>query len=141
MNYNIDELYDLLMWDSQLSKEENEAKEKKGIDAAQQIKNLYPFIQPIVAPPGHSKMVWEGCAKIVAARSDEELEPFMYKLLEWIQDLNWPGARIIYERLAQMPFHTIESPFKHSRIEAEQTKDTDWLEALDYLYEKITKKA
>ena len=141
MNYSIDELYDLLMWDNQLSLEENAVKEQKGIDAAKNIKNLFPFIRPIIVPHEKSKMVWGSCAKVVAMRSDEELEPFMFMLIEWIQDLNWPGAMIIYNRLTQIPYNTIEFAFKHSRIKAEQTNDSCWLDVLDDLYEVIMKKA
>lgn len=133
MNYSIDEIYDLLMWDNQLSDEENEAKAQKGIEAARQIQNLFPFIQPIVVPPKKSKSLWEPCAKIIAMRSDEELQPFMFILFEWIADLNWPGALIIYERLTQMPYTAIEPALRFSRIRAEQTHDSGWLSVLDDL--------
>ncbi len=133
MNYSIDELYNLFMWDNQLSDEENEAKAQKGIDAAKQIKNLFPFIQPIIVPPEKSKSVWEPCAKVVSMRSDEELQPFMFQLLEWIADPNWPGALIIYERLTQMPYASIESALRFSRIRAEQAHDSSWLSMLNDL--------
>lgn len=141
MTYSIDELYDLFMWDNQLSNEENANKAQKGIEAAKQLKNLFPFMQPTIAPPEKSKMVWEPCAKVVAMRNDEELKPFLFMLLEWIQDLNWPNALIIYDRLSQMPYHTIEFAFKHSHIKAEQTNDSCWLDVLDDLYEDIMQKA
>ena len=51
MQYSIDEIYDLFMWDTQRSDEENEAKMQKGIDSAKQIKNIFPFMQPILASP------------------------------------------------------------------------------------------
>lgn len=73
-------------------------------------------------------------------RSDEELLPYMFMLLEWLQDINWPGALIIYDRLTQMPYSSIEFAYKHTRIIAEQTKDTCWLGALDDLYEDIISK-
>ena len=116
-------------------------KAQKGINAATQIKNLFPFMQPIIVPPEKSKLVWEPCAMVIAMRSDKELEPFLFMLLEWIQDLNWPGAMIIYNRLTQIPYNTIEFAFKHSRIKAEQTNDVCWLDVLDDLYEDIIKKA
>ena len=141
MHYSIDEIYNLFMWDNQLSYEENEVKAQKGIDAARQIQNLFPFMRPIVIPPEKSKLVWEPCAKVVAMRSDKELEPFLFMLLEWIQDLNWPGAIIIYNRLTQIPYNTIEFAFKHSRIKAKQMNDSCWLAVLDDLYEDMTKKA
>ena len=141
MNYSIDEIYNLLTWDNQLSHEENETKAKKGIEAAQQIKNLFPFIQPIIVPPEASKRVWESCAKVVAMRSDEELEPFLIMLLEWIQDLNWPGALTIYDRLSQIPYQTIKFAYAYSRKKAEDTSDQYWMEVLEELYEEIMQKA
>ena len=133
MHYGIDEIYQLFMWDNQLSIEENEINEQKGIDAAKQIQNLFPFMQPIVVPPEKSKSVWEPCAKVVAMRSDEELRPFIFKLLEWIEDPNWPGALIIYERLTQMPYAAIEPALQFSRKQAQQRNNSVWLAMLDDL--------
>lgn len=140
MQYSIDEIYALFMWDSQLSDDENNAKVQKGIDAAKQIQNLFPFMQPIVIPPEKSKLAWEPCARVIAARSDEELLPYMFMLLEWLQDLNWPGALIIYERLKEIPFTSIEFAYKHSHIKAKQTNDTCWLGYLESLYADMIEK-
>ena len=133
MHYGIDEIYQLFMWDNQLSVEENEINELKGIDAAKQIQNLFPFMRPIVVPPEKSKSVWEPCAKVVAMRSDEELRPFIFKLLEWVEDPNWPGALIIYERLTQMPYAAIEPALQFSRKQAQQRNNSGWLAMLDDL--------
>ena len=130
MHYGIDEIYNLFMWDTQLSHEENEAREQIGIEAAKQIQNLFPFMQPIVVPPGNSKVVWEPCAKAVAMRSDEELLPFINLLLKWIADPNWPGALIIYERLTRMPYASIESKIRISCVFAERKHDSGWLSML-----------
>ena len=72
-------------------------------------------------------------------RSDEELQPFIFMLLEWLQDLNWPGALIIYNRVTQIPYDAIEFAFKHTRIKAEQTNDSCWLAVLDDLYKDMMK--
>ena len=133
MCYSIDEIYNLFMWNSQLSNEENEAKAQKGIDAAKQIKNLFPFMQPIILPPEKSKSVWEPCAKVIVMRSDEDLQPFIFQLLQWIADPNWPGALLIYNRLAQMPYTSIESALHFSRTRAERENDSGWLSMLDDL--------
>lgn len=140
MQYSIDEIYDLFVWDTQLSDDEYDARVQKGIDAAKQIKNLFPFMQPIIVPPEKSKMVWEPCAKIVAMRSNKELEPFLLMLLEWIQDLNWPGALIIYDRLAMIPFSTIEFAYNHIRAKAERANDSCWVDVLDNLYKDMMNK-
>ena len=133
MCYSIDEIYNLFMWNSQLSNEENEAKAQKGIDAAKQIKNLFPFMQPIILPPEKSKSVWEPCAKVIVMRSDEELQPFIFQLLQWIADPNWPGALLIYNRLTQMQYTSIESALHFSRTRAERENDSGWLSMLDDL--------
>lgn len=133
MKYSIDEIYDLFMWDTRLSDDKNEAKAQKGIDACKEIKNLYPFIQPIVVPPLKSKPIWEPCAKVISAHSDEELQPFIFKLLEWIADPNWPGALIIYDRLRQMSYAAIEPALQFSKIQAQRRNDSGWLAMLDDL--------
>ena len=69
----------------------------KGISLARDIETIVPFIQPLT--PKHNKNVWENCAKIIAERNDEELKPYLIELLEWLQDMNWPGAFCILNRL------------------------------------------
>ena len=133
MQYSIDEIYDLFVWDAQLSDEEYDARVQKGIVAAKQIKNLFPFMQPIILPPEKSKSVWEPCAKVIVMRSDEELQPFIFQLLQWIADPNWPGALLIYNRLTQMPYTSIESALHFSRTQAERENDSGWLSMLDDL--------
>ena len=55
------------------------------------------FILPL--HQGYNKNIWENCAKILASKSDETLEPYLEHLLEWVEDITWPGALIIVERL------------------------------------------
>ena len=52
------------------------------------------LILPPVAPSA-----WECCAQVLCKKSDMVLEPYLSGPLEWLQDLNWPGALIILERL------------------------------------------
>ena len=47
----------------------------------------------------YGKNVWENCAKALVKRDDKELEPHLIELLEWLQDMNWPGAFCILNRL------------------------------------------
>lgn len=69
----------------------------KGIALARSTETIIPFIQPLT--PKHNKNVWENCAVIIAEKSDEKLEPYLTELLEWLQDMNWPGAFRIMDRL------------------------------------------
>lgn len=71
--------------------------QSKGISLARNTETIIPFIQPLT--PKHNKNVWENCAVIISERSDEEIKPHLPEMLEWLQDMNWPGAFCILNRL------------------------------------------
>lgn len=71
--------------------------QSKGISLARNTETIIPFIQPLT--PEHNKNVWENCAVIIAEKSDEDLKPYLVELLGWLQDMNWPGAFCILNRL------------------------------------------
>ena len=134
MSLTIDDIYDLFAWDASFSNEEYNARVDRGIAEAGKLKNIYPFIQPIVAGR-NSKSVWEPCAKVIALKSDEELDDYMYRLLEWLQDMNWPGAEIIFERLSQIPYAKIQDYVEFSIHRAKREQDEIWLNTLEALKE------
>lgn len=86
---NIDEIMEMLDWNN------SEEIQQKGVELAKNIKSISAFVQP--NDPG--KSVWENCAKVLVDRQDDKLKPYLSQLLEWLQDMNWPGAEIILERL------------------------------------------
>ena len=90
---NIDYILSLLDWNNP------DEEQEKGVKLAKDIKCISAFIQP-----GHpyGKNIWDNCAKILAERDDKELEPHLIELLEWLQDMNWPGAFCIFDRLKKM---------------------------------------
>lgn len=45
------------------------------------------------------KNVWDNCARIISERSDNELKSYLTDMMEWLQDMNWPGAFCILDRL------------------------------------------
>ena len=100
---NIDYIMDLLDWNNSIEKQE------QGIKLAKEVKCINVFLQP----GGHyyGKNVWDNCAKILSARSNEELSPYLIELMEWLQDMNWPGAFCILNRLKEM---VNEQLFKYS---------------------------
>ena len=134
MSLTIDDIYALFAWDASFSNEEYNARVDRGIAEAGKLKNIYPFIQPIVAGR-NSKSVWEPCAKVIALKSDEELDDYMYRLLEWLQDMNWPGAEIIFERLSQIPYAKIQDYVEFSIHRAKREQDEIWLDTLEALKE------
>lgn len=88
---DIDYIMSLLDWNNTLQEQ------AKGVEMAKDVENLNVFIQP--CNKKYNKNVWENCAKVLSERSDEDLSPYLVELLEWLQDLNWPGSLIILDRL------------------------------------------
>lgn len=88
---NIDYIMSLIDWNKSITEQEN------GIKMAENIENINVFIQP--CNKKYNKNVWDNCAKILSKRTDDELSPYLVELLEWLQDLNWPGAFCILDRL------------------------------------------
>lgn len=131
----LDEIYESFIWDSSYTDEEYETKISVGINEAKKYKYLYPFIRPVI--PEKSKCIWEPCARVLALKTDEELKPYLCLLFEWLQDLNWPGAYVIFDRLLKMPFSLLENELNACKLRAEQEKDELWLMALeDFLKQK-----
>lgn len=90
---NIDKIMYLINWNR------SESEQQEGIRMAQQVSCLKAFCRPGGQLGG--KGVWDNCAIIICERSDNELEPYISDMLLWIEDLNWPGAEQIQNRLAQ----------------------------------------
>lgn len=100
---DIDYIMDLLDWNNHTDKQE------QGIKLAQNVKCINAFLQP--SNQAHGKNVWDNCAKILSKRTNEELSPYLIELMEWLQDMNWPGAFCILDRLKKM----VDDPlFQHS---------------------------
>lgn len=131
----LDEIYESFIWEASYTVEEYESKISVGINEAKNYKYLYPFIQPVI--PEKSKSIWEPCAKVIALKSDEELKPYLCLLFEWLQDLNWPGAYIIFDRLLKMPLTLLEDELNDCKCQAEKNNDELWLMALEDFSKQI----
>ena len=116
---NINQVFCMLSWDS------DEKTQQKGIREAQEIKYLSVLFQPI-----ESKSVWENCAKVLASKSDDELKLYIFRMFQWLQDMNWPGAEIIYRRLLEMPAEMLAWRFQRSLADAIALKDNPWISCL-----------
>lgn len=97
----------------------------KGISLASNSKDIFPFIQPLT--PKHNKNVWENCAVIISQKSDEEIKPYLVELLEWLQDMNWPGALCILDRLRKFSdSNTIFEAINTCIKKAKENRDDVW---------------
>lgn len=119
---NIDCIYDMLSWHN------DEFTQLKGIEYAKECKYLYPYILPIL--PQDSKSVWENCARVLASKDDSELKPYLCELFMWFQDMNWPGATIIFDRLLDFKSCPLTDELEISIKEARYRRDNPWESAL-----------
>ena len=85
---DIDVLMEMLDWNSP------EDVQAEGIRLARKVKCIAAFMQPY-----SNYNLWKNCAIVLSERSDEELRPYMSRLLMWLEDINWPGAFTILKRL------------------------------------------
>ena len=122
MTANIDEIYNMLSWDNEISIQ------NIGIQEAEKIKSLWVLIMPLLS--NNSKSIWENCAKVLVKKSDFELKPCLTQLLKWLQDMNWPGSELIYNRLLEFPISEIEHPLKVCLSLANNSNDIPWVSAL-----------
>jgi len=117
--------------------DENESLEiqKQGIELARGMQEIDKFVLPISSK--YSKNVWLNCAKILEEKTDQELSPHLPKLLEWLQDLNWPGTFIIIDRLKRFNGQLLLNPFIEAVKKAcgKNSEDQEWANYLSFLIE------
>ena len=109
--------------------------QSKGISLARNMDTIIPFIQPLT--PKHNKNVWENCAAIIAEKSDDDLSPYLVELLEWLQDMNWPGAFGILNRLQKYSDkQSINNAINVCNENAKKSGDQVWESNLQLLLHK-----
>ena len=130
MSVDIDTLFEMMDEGQPVEVQEEALRE------ARKIKSLSVFMQPIEY--GWS---WENCAKVICEKTDEELNSYKYEMLEWLQDLNWPGAFLIMERLEKMDpqlllnaaIYAVMHAVGYQVKQALLLKDNEWLGWMSYL--------
>lgn len=126
---DIDYIMSLIDW----NKSDNE--QVDGIKMAEGVENISVFLQP--CNKKYNKNVWDNCAKILSKRTDDELSPYLVELLEWLQDLNWPGALVILDRLKVFSGEKLKKPFIDLFNYAVNLNNEEGLMWLDYLSELL----
>ena len=122
MTVDIDTLFEML--------DENQPIEvqEEAIREARKIKSLSVLMQPV-----EYKLSWKNCAKVICEKTDKELNSYKYEMLEWLQDLNWPGAFLIMERLEKMNPQLLLNATIYAVKQALLLKDNEWLTYMSYL--------
>lgn len=130
--YDINEIYKMLNWQSRFGDQ------LQGIKLARNLDDLSLLILPCAK--GESKGIWENCARALYEISDDRLEKYLPSLLEWLQDLNWPGALIILDRLKVFSGKKLKKPFMDRFTYARNLNNEEGLMWLDYLSELLDNK-
>lgn len=123
MQVSIDKIFEYLSWAN------GDEIQKRGIELASNIKSLSVLIMPI-----ESKSIWENCARVLMRKSDEELERYFIMLFEWLKDMNWPGAYLIYDRLLCASTENFLFAYQYSLSVAKQMRDHPWEMVLNDLF-------
>lgn len=117
---NIDRIMYLIDW------KRSPAQQQEGIALAREVGCINAFFRPISSE--YSKSVWDNCAAIICERSDEELLPYLTDMLLWLEDLNWPGAEQIQQRLIAFQDVSMLASDLDSFVAAlEKLEKTSWL--------------
>ena len=123
---NINEIMDMLDWNNDIVIQE------KGRRLASEVKCLKIFMQP--CDKQYNKNVWENCALIICKHKDEILQPYLFDLLNWLQDLNWPGTHVILDRLKKFKNYTMLAFAICESVKIAQATDNDlWLYGMSEL--------
>ena len=122
MTVDIDTLFEMLDERKPIEVQEDAIRE------ARKIKSLSVFMQPV-----EYKLSWKNCAKVICEKTDRELNSYKYEMLEWLQDLNWPGAFLIMERLEKMNPQLLLNATIYAVKQALLLKDNEWLTYMSYL--------
>lgn len=123
---DVTDILDMLDWHMPLEIQ------AKGISLAKKSNTIIPFILPLT--PKHNKNVWGNCAEVLSEKSDEELKPHLIELLEWLQDMNWPGAFRILDRLQKYSDNTsIHCAINICIEKAKDCNDEVWEENLNLI--------
>lgn len=130
MSIGIDELFDMLSWRS------DEETQRRGIELAKHTQCYSVFLQPHGLT--HDKDVWENCAKILSEYPDEILKYCTLEMLEWLEDMNWPGAEIILDRLIKFTDTSFLATFIPYCVRAALARDQQgWLGNMSELLKNV----
>ena len=89
--------------------------------------------EELILPLGY-KGCWRNCAQLLVELPDLKLIPMLPMLMEWFQDMNWPGSQIILGRLKQLPEDTLHDACRNAYASARRQRDDEWM---NYLVESF----
>ena len=103
----------------------------EGRREASKVTDLKWLMQPVEYELG--KGVWDNCAMVLSEKNDDKLVGYLDDLLEWLQDLNWPGSLTILNRLLVFDEEILKPRLEEIIDIAYKDDDIDWLYNLSFL--------
>lgn len=79
---------------------------------------------------GLDKRKWGTFAEQVCLLNDEEIIPLIPDMLEWLQDMNWPGSVLYAKRLRTLPEEVVYPVVERTISQAKKENDEIWMENL-----------
>lgn len=114
-----------------LSWNKAEEEQEEVLKTISKIKN-YEWEELII--PENRKDCWYNCARILAVQSDDVLIALNDRIFEWFQDINWPGADVLIDRLHQIPPDKIRANYLMAIEKANVQMDEVWAENLQEVF-------
>jgi len=76
--------------------------------------------------PAREKGLFQRCAFIISKMPIDFIAKHAVELMEWLQDLNWPGVDEIFVALSQLPEDELNVAVNKSLEIARNTQDEEW---------------
>lgn len=88
-----------------------------------------------------AKSYWENASIVLCSYCDDKLVEILPELLVWLQDINWPGALRINNRISLIDKSKTMSCILDTMNEAVQLNDEMWICSLTKLIDEIEKRS
>lgn len=84
-----------------------------------------------------SKPYWGNAALVVKRIGYPKVKDVIPNMLEWIADLTWPGAEVIFELLSSIDKDILVSYIEQAIVKAKAENDEEWLFSIKMLVRKV----
>ncbi|WP_422384939.1 DUF5071 domain-containing protein [Roseibium album] len=87
------------------------------------------------------KTQWENAAELLEGLEPSKVVQFVPDLLEWLKDMNWPGADRVKKICLNFEKHELLPDIDAKISKAREDTDEDWVEALLSLQREVKDRA
>ena len=94
------------------------------------------YLPLLFLPP--NKAVWHGCAHVLKLIGFPRLESVISLMLEWFQDLNYPGVDLIVDALESCRKDFLIRSIEVAVRDAHSCRDESWVGGLKYLVGRLS---